>query len=350
MSSKLRKSDTDAISELYRLGNTATQIAKDLCIPRSTVRDYLARQDRDDWRRAATPPSVPAGLNSPTPAFFDNPLRPLPIVLPKPGPVAVEEHGTYSVLLYGDTHVPHEDTRTTAVVRRIAGLLRPNLICHMGDLLDGYSLSRFDKDPGRIDSLQEEINLARAHLALMRQSSPNSRFLLLEGNHEDRLRRTIWNMPGPMAALAKLDVFQASMIWPRLLDLDELGVEWVPHTGQAKQSFLPKFILKHGTIVRKKSAYTASGELDKYGRSGASGHTHRLGAHWHNDHNGSHLWIETGCTCSLDPEYTEDPDWQAGCVVLTFDLATGAVAPELIEIRNGLAMWRGLRIHADEEE
>jgi hypothetical protein len=244
-------------------------------------------------------------------------------------------------LLYGDTHQPYEDKVATSIVAQVASLLTPSVVCNMGDLLDCYSLSRFDKDPHRIESLQDEIDMARAHLAMMRQASPGSRFLLLEGNHEVRLQRTIWNMPGPAASLAKLQVFQESMTWPILLDTAGLGVEWVPHIGQARQSFLPKFILKHGTVVRKKSAYTASGELEKYNRSGASGHTHRLGMHWHNDHHGSHLWVETGCTCSTTPEYVEDPDWQSGCVVLTFDSQTGAVAAEPVEIRNGLAIWRG---------
>jgi hypothetical protein len=249
---------------------------------------------------------------------------------------------TLTAVLYGDSHFPHQDEASLSIVGQIVDTLKPNIIVHMGDLLDGYALSAYDKDPRRKETLQDEINMARAHLAQMRLRSPTSAFILLEGNHEDRLRRTIWNLPGQSSALAKLEVFQQSMTWPTLLGLDELGITFVPYDSkQAKQKFLPKWILKHGTLVRKHSAYTARGEWEKYGRSGSSGHTHRLGVYFHSDHNGSHCWVETGCTCSLEPEYTPDPNWQQGCVVLTFERETGAFQAEPVYIHNGLAVWRG---------
>jgi hypothetical protein len=82
-------------------------------------------------------------------------------------------------------------------------------------------------------------------------------------------------------------------------------------------------------------------ELRKYGKSGSSGHTHRLGVVWHRDSNGSHTWVETGCTCLLDAEYCVDPDWNAGCIFLTFDKETGAVAAEPVFVFNGLGVFRG---------
>ena len=202
-------------------------------------------------------------------------------------------------------------------------------------------LSRFDKDPERKESQQDEIDQARAHLATMRLASPQSKFILLEGNHSDRLRRALWSLDGPAAILAQLTSFKKAMSWPALLGLEELRIDFVPYGEQSKQAILPKFILKHGTLVRAKSGATAAGEQAKYNKSGASGHTHRLGLIWHRDANGSHVWIETGCTCKTDPDYCIDPDWQQGCVFLTFDAQTGAVSPEPVFIHDGLGVFRG---------
>lgn len=276
-----------------------------------------------------------------TSSILDVPIRPLGVSMPPV--IAIPTEGEVrTALLYGDTHFPNHDPKALAIVGQIAADLKPHVLVHMGDLLDCYLLSRFDKNPERMETLQDEINMARQHLAQMRLLTPDSQFILLEGNHEDRLRRTLWNLEGTAKALTSLTNFRKSLTWFSLLGLDEIGVTFAPYDGtQSKHKFLPKWILKHGTIIRKFSGYTARGEMEKYGRSGASGHTHRLGAHFHQDHNGNHCWVETGCTCLLNPEYMVDPDWQQGCVVLTFEPTTGAFQAEPIYIHNGLAVWRG---------
>lgn len=275
----------------------------------------------------------------PSIGILDNPQ---PVLTFRPAVPAIRVGGRFvNAFLYGDTHFPFADKRALKVVQAISVDQQPDLLCHMGDLLDCYTLSRWDKNPERKETLQDEINAARLHLAEMRDLHPNARIVYLEGNHEDRLRRILWNLEGPAAVLSQLTAFKRAITWPALLGLAELHIEFVPYAEQARHSFLPKFILKHGTVVRNQSAYTASGEWRKYGMSGASGHTHRIGAFYHRDHNGNHVWLETGCTCRLDPEYMVDPDWQQGAVTATFDTKTGAPDVNPIYIHDGNAMWRG---------
>jgi hypothetical protein len=330
------------VLELHQEGKTPTEISRVLGIARTTIRDFLERQNRhvDGLKPDTLVYNEAAEALQPGRILRDE-ILPLSVAVPKPTLAERRDDGTITALLYGDTHFPYQSDQALAIVQTIAHELQPNVICHMGDLLDCYTLSRFDKDPNRLESLQDEIDMARAHLATMRMTSPNSRFVLLEGNHEDRLRRTLWGLKGEAATLNKLTKFRKAITWPSLLDLEDLSVEFVPYGQQSKHSFLPKFILKHGDLVRQQSAYTARGELDKYNRSGASGHTHRLGVHCRRDHHGNHVWIETGCTCTLSPDYTADPNWQAGCVVLTFDTKTGAVGTEIIDMQHGLTIWRG---------
>lgn len=263
----------------------------------------------------------------------------LSISIPQPAPRKIGQ--SITALEWGDTHFPFQDDQVLSVIQAIAEDEQPDFLIHKGDGLDCRLLSRFDKDPARKENQQDEIDQLRIHLATMRKTCPNSRFVYLEGNHEDRLRRTLWNLEGPAAVLSSLRVVQKAMTWPVLLGLDELRIEFVPYGEQSKRDILPKFITKHGSLVRKSAGATAIAEQAKYNKSGSSGHTHRLAVVHHRDANGAHVWVETGCTCRLDPDYCQDPDWQNGCVFYTFDKETGAVTPEPVEIRNGLGVFRG---------
>lgn len=321
-----------------------TQLSEDIGIPRTTIRDFYKREKRPVQSQLSA--ESMGYVTTPGDAAIRVPVAPLAIEVPQPVPVTVSQDGVITALLFGDTHVPHHDPTALAVVYKLAELLQPNVFVHMGDLLDANSLSRWDKDPLEVRDLQFEVDEGRRILAKMRVAAPNARAVFLEGNHEQRLQRTLWGLQNAASALNKLTSFQKALTWPALLDLDELGFEFVPYGKHSQFTFLPKFLLKHGDIVRPQSGYTARAELDKVNRSGASGHTHRLGSHFRRDFNGGHVWVETGCTCSLTPTYVSDPNWQQGCVVLSFEEATGAVSAELVEIRHGLAQWRGHVIRA----
>lgn len=261
------------------------------------------------------------------------------IKLPKAAPRKKGELVT--ALLWGDTHAPYSDPNVLSIFQAIAEDTEPTHLVHMGDGVDCYKLSTYDKDPERLQSQQEEIDMAREHLAAMRKASPRSTMRYLEGNHEDRLRRLLWRLEGPAAVLASLTAFKEAMTWPALLGLKELDCQFVRYNEQTRKIFLPKFLVKHGNLVRKGSAMTARAEHEKYGMSGASGHTHRLGQFMTRDHNGNQIWIETGCGCDLNPDYCQDPDWQNGALSLTFEPETGAFEAVSIYVHKGLAVFNG---------
>jgi hypothetical protein len=315
---------------------TVAEISRSTGIPRTTVREFYEREARNIQavieKDSAEP--TPPGI------YFDNPVRPLEVPI---SPRIVRPPGKIrTALLYGDTQFPFQDDASLSIVKQISEDLQPDTLVHMGDLVDAYTISDYDRDPHRRFNLQDEINLARQHLAVMRLANPNADFHLLEGNHEDRLRRLLWRLSGPASELLNLDIIKRDLTWPVLLGLPELGISFYKYDGQqAHASILPKFTLIHGNLVRKFGGYSARGEMEKYGTSGASGHCHRLGLTAHAKLDGSYIWAETGCTCKLDAEYSQNPDWQHGCVVATFDTETGAPSLEPVYIYNGLAVWRG---------
>lgn len=245
-------------------------------------------------------------------------------------------------VLAGDKHFPFSDERTLSILLTITSELQPDLLVDMGDIIDCYHLSRFDKNPDRLTTLQDEIDQARAHLFSWGECAPGARKVLLGGNHDARIEKMLWNLDGPAKALLKLTRFRELMTMDGLLGLKEMGWEFLPEDMQTKTELLPKTVLKHGTVVRKWSGGTAQGEWMRYGRSGASGHVHRLAMFLHAKHGGgSHFWLETGCCCTLDPEYMRDPDWQNGFMVLTVQKKTGAFAVEPVYVFDGLAVFRG---------
>lgn len=293
------------------------------------------------------PPQKPGPIIQPPerPAFaLDVPVRPFAVSIPPAPPI--RDGKVFTAVVYGDTHVPFHDPAALAVVRGVVADVRPDVLLNVGDLVDCWQISRFDKDPTRSDSLQDNIDEARQHLAEMAALAPKSRRVLLEGNHEARLSRTIWKLEGAARELPKLRLFQAAMTWPTLLETTAIGWEWIAERAQSQTSVLPKIITKHGSVVRKWSGMTAKGEWEKYGRSGLSGHTHRLGQFLHRDHNGTASWIETGCTCLMDAPYGSDFDWQQGCVVLSWNKDRRLLQTELVSVRDGSALWRGKEIGA----
>ena len=249
-------------------------------------------------------------------------------------------------LLYGDTHVPYQDKSALKVIERITADVKPDMVVHMGDLFDCWQISTFDKEIDQRDDLNSTLNAGCAHLKQMWMLSPDAEHYLLEGNHEHRLARTMNRAKEGTRELMRLPEISGVLSWPGILaarGISQQMWEFIPHKGQARRRLFPRFVIKHGTRVAAKSGVTAHREMARYGASGASGHTHRLGHVFTNDYSGSHTWLETGCTCDLTPTYTEDPDWQHGCVIITFTQDYKFFNPTVVYIQDGNAIYADTR-------
>jgi predicted phosphodiesterase len=244
-----------------------------------------------------------------------------------------------------DTHFPFPCEATLTIMKAVMKDVGPQIVVHHGDLLDCYQVSRYEKNPRHRVSLQEEIEQAARLLAEISAIAPNAEKILIGGNHEDRLRRIIWDTANsnPQAGqLLQLPAVAEALEWPKLLGLESIGWQW----SDKKRILFDRLICKHGNVVRKWSGYTAKAEWEKYAKSGMSGHTHRTGSFIHRDHNGSHGWWELGCTCNTDPDYTEDPDWQNSFAVVTWSDDRLSFAVEQVLVHRGSAMFRGRRYTA----
>lgn len=240
-----------------------------------------------------------------------------------------------------DEHVPFQDDSARSVALKIVADFNPDLRIAGSDGMDFYALSKFDRNPkrGQQAGLQHEIDIWQETQREWRDAAPQANAFYLVGNHEDRLRRYLWRHP----ELWDLEVLRL----PNLLKMAELGIYWEKDKGERANLELViynQLVIKHGSIVRKNSAYTARGELENEGLSIStlSGHTHRGGTSYARTRRGVVLGQEGFCLCSLEPEYMQHPNWQQGIVLAT--VTTEAVAMEPIPFYRAYgktrAIWR----------
>jgi len=232
-------------------------------------------------------------------------------------------------IFIGDMHVPFVDSESIAVLLKFMRSFKPNKVFIVGDLIDFYSISSFDKDPNRITSIQSDINIAVELLQSVRSAAKSADILYIEGNHEHRLQKYLWKHP-EISSLNALNI-------RNMLELKDVGIKYV---DQYKTEVYHDFIVEHGSLVRQQSAYTARVMLTKRGMSGISGHTHRMGAHYLANMSGNYAWFENGCLCDLHPEYCiGKPDWMSGFSVGYFKGKRFSI--EQIPILDGIISYAG---------
>lgn len=237
------------------------------------------------------------------------------------------------VLFVSDIHAPYHDEQAINALCAFAKWWKPNVVVFIGDVVDFYAISRFDKDPDRKHELQLEIDKAVAVLERICKVCPTAVKHFVRGNHEDRLRKYIWNRAEELHGLRSLDVRS-------LLQLDKLGITY-HENGRMRYHGM---VIKHGDIVRKFAGYTSRGEFIETGISGVSGHTHRMAVYFIRNDAGTHLWMEIGCLCQLNPSYMEGktPDWQQGFGIGFYKDGSKRFNVDTVPIINGVAMYAGM--------
>ena len=208
-----------------------------------------------------------------------------------------------TVAIINDTHNPYQDVEAVALMEKVLEELQPEYLIYAGDVNDFYQLSKYDKTPARANSLQADINVSKEMFARHNSILPKTKKIMLEGTHEDRLRRYLWTQSPALASLEGLALKE-------LFELDKFGISLVPF----EQGLLINgvFLVLHGELISSDSSATAKANYRKHGGCGMTGHTHRGGSFYKRDRFGVYGWYENFCLCRLDPDWCKNPDWQQG--------------------------------------
>lgn len=211
-------------------------------------------------------------------------------------------------IIINDIHIPYHDEKSLESVVKFLTDFKPDALHINGDMLDCYQLSRFDKDPKRVLELQDDLDKATEWISKFRKAIPKGEIYYHLGNHEERIKRYKWGSPelSSLKALTLEEMLHFKENNVQKLDYDK------PYVHQGR------FLIYHGSIVRKNAGYTAKAELEKWGISGISGHTHRAAKYSKDDMSGHKEWIENGHLCdSSKCDYILGvPDWSQAISVV----------------------------------
>ena len=231
-------------------------------------------------------------------------------------------------VIANDFHGPFRDRLACRLLFGFIAREKPDKIILDGDVVDFYSISKFLKDPGRKDDLQDELNDCYNFLFDLRELVGDTPIIYIEGNHEARL---VKYLRSKAPALATLDALKIE----KLLGFEELNI-----TYEEDGVWLGDLFVYHGSLVRTKAGYTAHAELLKNGCSGISGHTHRDGKAPVRHRGGQLCWWENFCMCDLSPEYVKGiANWTQGWSMVTTIGKRPDVEP--VAVMGGRYTYRG---------
>lgn len=125
------------------------------------------------------------------------------------------------VAVIADLHIPFHDQNALQLAKNILKDVKPDITVLNGDVIDFFAISRFSKDPRRKLELGKEIREARSLLNKL-FAEIQTRWIYIEGNHENRLRLFIWNRASELVGLEELEL-------ENLLRLKEHNVLYLRH-------------------------------------------------------------------------------------------------------------------------
>lgn len=165
------------------------------------------------------------------------------------------------VLFIPDTHRPYHDKKAWKLLLKTMKKFKPDTIAIMGDFADFFSVSTHSKDPNRALKLDQEVLDVQKGLKELNELGAKKQ-IFVSGNHEDRLERYLQKSAPELFNLINI---------PQLLNLKELGWEYVPYKSDYK---LGKLYLTHDVGSAGRTAVFKC--MDSYQHSNITGHTHRM--------------------------------------------------------------------------
>lgn len=211
------------------------------------------------------------------------------------------------VLVLSDLHVPFHDADLLTAIMKYCRDLKPDEVILNGDLVDFYSVSRFDKSPHRAEDLQYELDCVAEVLEKIRKANPKAIIRYIMGNHEERLKRFLGSRA---KALYNLNCLK----FHRLIRADEFNIKLVDYCYYPS----PKFVITHGNRYGEHPAKNLLMK-DFIGFSGLSGHAHRRDFSVRTSPNKMFFWNVSGHLADQSAlEYAKHHRWVQGFAVLKF--------------------------------
>lgn len=239
------------------------------------------------------------------------------------------------ILVISDAHHPEHDRKVWATTLEIAKDLQPGEVILLGDFLEMASVS--SHGGAELEKLTEDFMAGKQALKQIREAvGEDCRITYLEGNHESRLTRFL---------MTKAPSLRDALSYQVGLELEALGVEWVPEARQPVTRGDIDFTHGHQDLRERPSKYHSGKMAEVYGRPERTvmyGHTHKPQVFTRPTVGGHATSIGLGCSRTLSPGWLHGA--QAGWVhqiAVVYLSGAGRSYVYPITFKHGQTMWNG---------
>ena len=250
-------------------------------------------------------------------------------------------------VIVGDHQSPYHDPAMhqsflnwLAEVKPIEGVID-------GDLVDLPTRSKFPTRAKWNAAANICIESAWKIMVDYRNASPETHWVYLFGNHEQRMWDSIMRNDGEAADIRPAGEERPALSLDRLLHLDDLGIRYFDNYPHDVYKIAPDTAVIHGDKSKPGSGGTSQHEVKDRRYHVFHGHDHSQAITPFTSHdidNKPLLYYGTavGASCQVEGGlgYAVRPDWQNGAATATFD-KDGNMTPELIHFFDGKLRWRG---------
>lgn len=308
-------SDEQFIGLWMRHGNP-TDVAKELAV---NIRNVFARRNRIEKRYGIDLKTVVDKRNGST-----SPR----IVLAVDKVRAIADIEGY-VIVFSDAHFyPGEQSTGLQALVKVIKNLKPKLVIANGDILDGstihsYAPQGWDRPP----TLAAELEAVKDAMGAIEKAAKGAILHRTIGNHDIRFDRRL---------AASASEYR-----------DISGTKLSDHLPRWAESW--SVMVNDNTMVKHRihgGIHSAYNNTLKGGCNVVTGHTHLLEVKPWTDYTGRRYGVSTGMLADpMDTQfkYAEDNPrpWCQGFAILKYDSEGMLLPPELCEIVNGAAYFRG---------
>ena len=221
-------------------------------------------------------------------------------------------------LLLADLHAPYYHKESLILALKMGAREKVDTILILGDLMDFYSVSFWEKDPRKRD-IQNELNITRQILNVMQTVMPNAKIIVKKGNHDERLERYIKVKAPELLALEVLDFEHLLTYEGKKTDTatykDNLTV-----IGDNRIMKFGKLNLVHGHEFGRAISSPVNPARGLYLRgkeTAICAHHHRTSEHAETSMSSTvcGTW-SVGALCDLHPEYLPMNKWNHGFAII----------------------------------
>jgi predicted phosphodiesterase len=214
------------------------------------------------------------------------------------------------ILILSDIHFPFQHNQALETALEYGYKKGVDTIVLNGDILDMYSVSRWEKDPRKRVGISHELDIARNFLKALRTNFTDAQIVFKEGNHEERME-TYLRVKAP--ELLDTDEFSLEV----LLRMNEIGGRYVKNKKIIKAGHLN---IIHGHEFGRSVFSPVNPARGFYNRGKVNliaGHNHQTSEHSEPNMNGKEIscW-STGCLCDLRPAYMPYNKWNHGGAIV----------------------------------